>query len=308
MFDDPLFVEFFLSFNCLNNYKKLIRLNKQLYYIIINTKIVKKIKELYYGNESGVYYNACDKGYLNVIKLYYKTDYSIEYAFYTSCIHTHLDIAKWLYSLDCNKCNTCFNQFILYTICDGLFSIEDNIMNMVIWLDTLNNPCLKSNYSSGYIAACKKGYLKLSKWFYNTNLIDINYLDSIAFIYSCKFGHIDVAKWLLSINIYINNLILKKAFSWSCINGHINIAKWLYLEYGKQILKEIFIDDNITFGGACREGHFELAQWLYGLDIIDIKKQFEYAFHKSQKNNHHIINNWLLEIERLFDNQVIVKN
>jgi hypothetical protein len=137
-----------------------------------------------------------------------------ELAFRMCCRYGHLDVAKWLVSLENTQDNTrtCFRaggasgKINIHSYCEHAFKLS-----------------------------CVYGHIEVAKWLIsleNTHgRIDIHTEMEFSFNWSCGRGYIDVAKWLLSlesthgkINIHGNG---KCAFELSCMHDRLDVIKWL---------------------------------------------------------------------------------
>lgn len=137
-----------------------------------------------------------------------------EYIFRYVCDQGHIEIAKWLYSLD-DKIN--------------IHSLGDYVFRM----------------------SCEKGHLNIALWLYSLdNKIDIHCEKEYAFRYGCANGHIKLAKWLVKLGNYNKSpidirILHDMAFTMSCRNGHFKVAEWLQtfcdsyiIEYGPYEISE----------------------------------------------------------------------
>lgn len=230
-------------------------------------KIVYSLEKVKIGTLNMAFIKCCYKGYINVAQWLYMlrkvvNDSSIDYinkgqenvifcdknsderewmiegvripinnqgAFYYSCIMGHLNIAKWLYSVD--------------------LSIDISFEANIIFSDS-----------------CVKNCLEVVKWLYSIN--PDQYKNSRKILYDlffmcCREGHIDMVKWIYSINSGIFEQY-DKSYEYGivmniCLDGHIEIAKFLYT-INKDIFKYL---DIVTYSIICYNNHLELIKWIY---------------------------------------------
>jgi hypothetical protein len=124
-------------------------------------------------HKNEIFLDACDRGHLEVAKWLYSLDGKIdihadnEIAFHQVCRRGYLEVAKWLYSLDPENTN------------------------------------LHSNYDYVFRISCYSGNLELAKWVYSIDPqnTDIHALRDDAFWLACTYSHLEVAKWLIKIGI-----------------------------------------------------------------------------------------------------------
>ena len=125
---------------------------------------------------------ACRRGDLKLAKEIYDRNcvvinYDIEYAFQWECRNGHLEVAKWIWSLD------------------GVDHTKDE------W---------------AFRWACMNGHLETAKWIWSLGGVDYHALDEYAFRYACYYGHLDVAKWLFFLDSEFHNKIPNKLLNKVC--------------------------------------------------------------------------------------------
>jgi len=193
------------------------------------------------------FYELCRDGLLYQATKMYEENKDIDIHKYVdepfryACSNGHLEVAKWLCSLD-GKVN----------------------------INNYDKFALKN--------ACLNGHLEVSKWLFSFDKkIDIRqfyYNYKNVFSEVCSNGHLEVAKWLYSLDIDCeDNYYCDEAFSNAFNNGHLDIVNWMaswcdryYIEIqDNQIIYKIYrykyasekkrkrnINDNETF--ISREG------------------------------------------------------
>jgi hypothetical protein len=136
------------------------------------------------------------------------------------------------------KVNSLFREFILY---------ETDYNDFIEICKKSHNNDRKKMF---FVEICKKGKLKIAKWFYYYYSIDNSNYINYAFVMSCKNNHLELSKWLYSIGAYPLCWNYYPFYK-SCINGHLEISKWLYLfstneTDTKEIIIKIIIRDHLN--------------------------------------------------------------
>lgn len=163
------------------NFFRLMLINKYFYKIVNYNKIFLEMKDFYQKKDDLTIFTDCESycqdflktcqyGYPYVAKYLFKKymnkiniHIGNEYAFRYSCYGGHLEIAKWLYSLD----------------------------------HTIN---IHSNNEYAFRWSCLCGYFKIAKWLYSLDgKINIHAMNEYAFRHSCAYNHLETSKWLVSI-------------------------------------------------------------------------------------------------------------
>jgi hypothetical protein len=205
-----------------------------------------------FGSPSGKFGSHSDKSDSSLDNLNIHT--SNEFAFRTACGRGHLEVAKWLISLEPTH---------------GIIDIH-------------------TDDKFAFRNACKNGHLEVAKWLHSLEpthgKIDIHTKDEFAFRKACENGHLEVAKWLLSLepthgpidihvddgeanDEYVNNKHTHNeyAFVIACANGHLEVVKWLLSLEPTHGKIDIHAENDCAFKLACSCGHLEIAQWLLSL-------------------------------------------
>lgn len=210
------------------------------HYIKIYTKDI-------HGEKEVLFRSSCYNGHLEIVKFLWSLDHNIdihaydEYAFRMSCYNGHLEVAKFLWSL--NK------------------GIDIHIENEDI-----------------FRSSCIRGHLEVVKFLWSLNQnINIHVSNEFAFRYSCLRGHFEVVKFLWSLNkkidIHANNedaesneftsaariRVYEFAFRDSCCNGHLEIAKYLW-SLNQNI--DIHINNDKIFKTCCFQNKLEIVKFL----------------------------------------------
>lgn len=165
-----------------------------------------------------------------------------------------------------------------------------------------------ANINTFFIEACSHGYIKLAKYLYNSNDINIHRNNEIAFRNSCSYGRKNVAEWLYNISKIDNNKINihiwnEYAFRYSCTNGHFDTAQWLYnLSRNDNNTKiNIHIENDDAFISASSNGHLKIVEWLYSISKIDNNTKINTytinnAFRSVCENGHSDTAKWLYNL------------
>ena len=207
---DIYFINLLFDHNEINLLKNISELNKKY-----NQIIKEKLKDFYaFWNyissikyKFNIFAESCIFGNLNVVKFYKNkiNDEKLDKYFYLSCEYGHLDIAKWLYTLN--------GKIKIHYGNEGPFrlSCENGYLHIAQWIYSLDGEIYIHMYDDyAFRWSCKNGHLNIAQWLYSLdNKIDIHIGADWAFIKSCKYGHLSVVQWLYSldgeINIHANN-------------------------------------------------------------------------------------------------------
>lgn len=139
--------------------------------------------------------------------------------FARACVHNHLDVAKWILSLDVGieihaHYHTIYDKYNLFEIvCD-----IGNLKIAQLLLDTFKDIDIHSGWERPFRMACYAGHIDVAKW--------------IVKIGETTYGRIDIH--------IMEDTPLRAAVN----QGHFDIALWL-IEIGKQSYGEFNLDDNM---------------------------------------------------------------
>jgi ankyrin repeat protein len=113
-------------------------------------------------------------------------------AFQWACIYGHLEVAKWLLTVD-------------------------------------KKVDVRAREDAPFRTACSNGHLEVAKWLLSLDKgVDVRAWRDWAFQWACYNGHLEVAKWLLSLGKGVDvRACDDEAFRWACYNGHLEVVEWL---------------------------------------------------------------------------------
>lgn len=171
-----------------------------------------------------------------------------------------------------------------------------------LYLDKMNVRYHRDIYGLVIKICCEVGNLKICKWLYSFQNININHDDDSLFRMSCRRGRLEIAQWLYHISI--NEQIIKddlycqveKVKEWANDNKYHSLNEWIQQNY--QIKKitnnkiDIHAQNNQAFRSSCENGHLEVAKYVYSLGeidengTIDIHVYNDEPFRKSCANGH----------------------
>jgi hypothetical protein len=143
---------------------------------------------------------------------------------------------------------------------------------------------------------CKKGKLRIAKWFYYYYSINKPSYINYAFVMACKNNHLELSKWLYSIGAYPICWNYYPFYK-SCVRGHLEISKWLYsFGINEKEIREILIKNTI-------KGNLDIIKWFNSLGrISDYSELFTVSLIYERK---HIII-WLIENFNLLRNHITI--
>lgn len=226
---------------------------------------------------------ACSSGDIDLAKELYTTrggeiDINVKNgagytAFNSACFYGHINVIKWLYSIDGK---------VAYTS------------------DDLGN--------TPFLNACADGDMEIIKWLYSTGTVDIYDIDCdgyTAFIWAFSYGDKSLAEWLYSISdsdyIHVRDNDGFTAFMNACMipNG-LALAQWLYSIDSRLVNINDRADDGTTaFIIACTNDQLDTARWLYSIDpdCIHAKdNKGRTALSYACKYYYHDVTVWLIDL------------
>lgn len=250
-------------------------------------------------NNQGAFYISCERGHMEIAKWLFSIDKNIDihffgdYCFQVCCYNGYLECAKWLHSLE--NMDLFNNQFNIFEECCKYGNID-----IAKWLYSINNNLFITSKKKVFITACSNGHTKLAKWLYSLDYDITEDTKNSAFMKSCKNEHYNTIHWLLSLNINID--CLNKAFITSCmIEGNIEIVELLYpLIENKEIIK-------ISLINTCRsQTYFDIFKWLYSVNDINMNV-IEEIFVECSKYGTDGTAKWIYSLNTNINDNIIVK-
>jgi hypothetical protein len=172
-------------------------------------------------------------------------------AFEMACVSGHLDMAKWLVTLDGVDVHATYKLF--YRVCTR------GHVDMATWLDSLGVEHTLEDDELAFETICSTGYLEMAQWLYSNCDMD----SDVAFMTASDMGGSRMLKWMASldgrVDVHVGN---DYAFRKVCETGNLEAAKWLWSLGGVDI--HAFKDQGFKF--ACSHRDKEMAKWLVSLD------------------------------------------
>lgn len=212
-------------------------------------------------------------------------------AFKQICQNGHIDIIKYLFSIDDRTDTTRRNELIFGEACihgkmeiiKYLLTIDDNIN-----IDSIGNYVFRES--------CENGHFEVAKLIYDLRTNKNVYPDEYCFFnIVCINGHLEIAKWLYELDSNISISKFEDAFSRSCMSGHLKVVEWLSnLNQMKYITNYSFTVEN-----ACLDGYFRpfIIKWLcqYALDN-NIETNYWHIFNSCCEMNSVKTAKWVYEL------------
>jgi hypothetical protein len=169
------------------------------------------------------------------------------------CIKNHVEIVKWLITLDikCKDYNLGFVSACAYDNRELAEHLHDE------------SKCCDLDFNHAFMVCCFVGNFDMLKWLYSTFKVDIHVCDENPFLYAISQQYFGIARWLYDISVKENNNIDIRldndfAFRHSCYYGNVEMCKWLYKISGDKINKL----DETYIQNATYSGNQELITWL----------------------------------------------
>lgn len=184
-------------------------------------------------------------------------DIITNHLFQCVCKRGHIEVAKWLYTL--NPAINILND----DHCAFVYACSNyNALNLLKWLYSL--PTFKitiNQYQKAFFHACTSGGIEIAQWLYNIEPnINIYHNDNYAFIWSTYF-QLDVSQWLYTLDpTIIQSIDVMKIFNSACYRGVLHGAKWFY-EIVPTIHSQIEMNFHNYPTGLIR--NYDMIRWLY---------------------------------------------
>lgn len=204
-----------------------------------------------------IFIEICKQGRLDIAEqIYEEYDINISarnnFAFQTSCIKGHIEIAKWLYYKIKEK-----NTLIFPTI---IKCIQYKKIEMVKWLYMLDQTISNKEHEYYFKKACIYDNLELVQWIYKIKSIDT--LDNETITSLCQRNKLKILEWLNSIpNLVFSIYCHTSLFRSICTHGYLELAQWFYSQYKNNI--DIHCNNDTIFTCAGYSNNFDLILWLY---------------------------------------------
>lgn len=175
-----------------------------------------------------VWQMASEAGQLACLKMMYSREckhVGDDVAFQLACRNGHLEVAKWLVSLNQGIDVHARQNWAFTTSC------FNNRLEVCKWLRSLDKGIYKQIPANAFVHVCENGHLDVAKWLLSLDEGDdatnAHAKISVAFQNCCCDGRLEVAKWLWSLKTNITVSTRDDAFRRSCANGHLEVADWL---------------------------------------------------------------------------------
>lgn len=192
--------------------------------------------------------------------------------------------------------------------------VKYNCLDLLIWLNS--DKTLKKKHVL-FREACNNGYLKIAKWVYSLEHIDI--YDDVNLFLMCEKGHINILQWIyILVKKYVldnSKFLFRSAceydrieladwiyslcdfqhncdiFNNSCINGRLKTSKYLY---GLNEIK--YQHTSKVFKKVIENGYLEMSQWIYSSHKFNIHDNNDWLFRNSCRNGNLKMSQWLYSI------------
>ncbi len=208
-------------------------------------------------------------------------------AFVTGCYYGHLELCKWLHSL---------NELDIYDNYGEAFKMacinRSNCQKIYKWLYELSvkegkpfDIISNDGGDEAFDLSCHNGRLGAAKYLYDLSIKNNKplHISNYNMVKVCENGHakmLKMLKWMHNLTVkngYPSNIHegSELLFRTSCHHGHLNISYWLYNlcnELGDPI--DIYVlgyDLKSAFMISCALARLETCKWLYNLSIDDGK-------------------------------------
>lgn len=249
-----------------------------------HTNIVEWLLPIYHKQITSDVYDlvlrfSCRHGKLEIIKMICSVNklnirVNNDYAFRTSCEFGHLDVAKYLISLDDGINIHSDDEYAFRMSCKHGHM---KVCRYLISLKSNNKINIHAEEEDAFRKSCENGHINIVKWLYSLAHEMPNYSDSMsrmtnriwdckinihaknryAFRQSCYYGHLDIVKYLISktnteVDLYES---IKSGCEEASANGHIRIVKYL-------LSKNIKFDLRDSFNRSCQNNRLKLVRYF----------------------------------------------
>ena len=237
---------------------------------------------------------ACETGDIQTLQLLDYSQINIhaghEKAFRHACFGGHLDVVKYLISLESDHGQINIHAGDEDAFCNAIWYVgkQPDITMLLLSLEPTHgsiNIHVCKEWLFRYV--CGRGSMDGIKFLLRLEEthghIDIHACDEGAFQLACKNGHIDIVKFLLSlepergyINIHADS---EFAFCFACYNGHLDIVKSLLTLEPSHGLINSHVDNDFAF----RNSNFHIKHILIRHDPkYNWKKVYGYKEYREE--------------------------